>query len=502
MLQLVFAATYTSVGNAIIPLVALALLVDAGIVSLWYMLGSLLNNQGMRASARGEFNQLAGTVVLTILIIALLSTFGNAFMSSLAGTPLAPSAISSMCANIEQGNSGKGLQILSDSAPFTLLGTSTGSAGITGNGDQFPGLCSYATSAAGGQSSLDVSLDYPLVATAIVIANLTNQTATNLDHLFVIDSYVGWIMNIKPTLALCVQAELNEFGPCIIPIEAVGVLMDLKGSFQPAAGYKIPYGSLAILGGLMTSSLELFFAQLVSTAALLYVWPFLLFVGLLLRSTMFTRKIGGLFIAVAIGAIFFYPLIFSLEYLSLGPGLATIVNVGSATSTSSIYGFNSITTNSVFVIPLDNKSDFPLQSYVLTGNYMPNFYVQPNLRDVANYYGYWPAGGDASGTIAEMFISTALYVIPFSAIVSDLLPLLRASGFVPSSIPLPSTLYPPTLPNNLESMAFTMLNAYGLIGITSYFLPILNLIITLTGIIGLSGLLGGDTSLGGLAKII
>ena len=51
-------------------------------------------------------------------------------------------------------------------------------------------------------------------------------------------------------------------------------------------------------------------------------------------------------------------------------------------------------------------------------------------------------------------------------------------------------------------MLFMIMNAYGIIGIPAYWLPIMNLVITLSGIIGLSGLLGGDTSMAGLGNLV
>jgi hypothetical protein len=57
-------------------------------------------------------------------------------------------------------------------------------------------------------------------------------------------------------------------------------------------------------------------------------------------------------------------------------------------------------------------------------------------------------------------------------------------------------------PNGALATFFALLNSYGLIGVISYFIPIINLIIMLTALIGLSGLFGGDTELAGLAKLI
>ena len=63
------------------------------------------------------------------------------------------------------------------------------------------------------------------------------------------------------------------------------------------------------------------------------------------------------------------------------------------------------------------------------------------------------------------------------------------------------------LPVNCKPQAalntfFALLNAYGLIGIDAYLLPLINLVIFITSVIGLSGLFGGDTELAGLSKLV
>jgi hypothetical protein len=61
---------------------------------------------------------------------------------------------------------------------------------------------------------------------------------------------------------------------------------------------------------------------------------------------------------------------------------------------------------------------------------------------------------------------------------------------------------PQCTPPEAEAMLFSLVNSYGMYGINAYFLPILDLLITISAIIGLSGLLGGDTELAGLSKLI
>jgi hypothetical protein len=101
----------------------------------------------------------------------------------------------------------------------------------------------------------------------------------------------------------------------------------------------------------------------------------------------------------------------------------------------------------------------------------------------------------ASAELADIF-----YLLnPIGNAASGAGQLLSAAGtfssgtfFLPSYCPVPGA-----LATNLE-----MMNAYGIVGVTSYFIPIINLIMTLSAIIGLSGLMGGNTSLEGLSRFV
>jgi hypothetical protein len=295
--------------------------------------------------------------------------------------------------------------------------------------------------------------------------------------------------------------------------------MLLNASYSPYAGYAMPYKSLGTVGTLMATALEVFVAELVTTSMFLYIWPSLLFIGLVLRATMFTRKIGGLFIAIALGAILIYPAVFATEYLSVGNGLYGAINTQQGTVGESIgqaYGFNSITTNSITEIDYSNSSNPAPRLYT------PNFYVEPNVALIANHDGCWPPGNPVTvsvqplgglpvkvdiGALGEEAADTFDLLIPGSAAVKFVTSLLSGQVFLPNSwqygigaalfgIPYACS------PQQVESLAFSMFNFYGIMSVSVLFLPIINLMITLGAIVGLSGLFGGDTALAGLAKLV
>lgn len=91
---------------------------------------------------------------------------------------------------------------------------------------------------------------------------------------------------------------------------------------------------------------------------------------------------------------------------------------------------------------------------------------------------------------------------PITNVGSGLLQLLKAPSSISSGQSNPYFLPAYCPPTGAVATTMEMLNAYGIMGVTSYFLPIINLVMTLSAIIGMSGLLGGDTTLEGLSRFI
>jgi hypothetical protein len=161
---------------------------------------------------------------------------------------------------------------------------------------------------------------------------------------------------------------------------------------------------------------------------------------------------------------------------------------------------------------------------VTTGNYVINFFVTPNMQQIAEANNCWPKVSTAGSVVALLNPATAgfgastllgvgassplataetadiFYLLNPLTNVGSAIGQLVSAGVTLSSGTFFLPAYCPSqgaLATNLE-----MLNAYGIIGVTSYFLPIINLIITLSAIIGMSGLMGGDTTLEGLSRFV
>ncbi|MGC8537384.1 MAG: hypothetical protein ACP5MZ_00140 [Candidatus Micrarchaeia archaeon] len=471
----------SSVKSDLLPIVVLALLLDSVIVSTWYVLGILLNNSKVKDSARGEFYQLAGTAVITVIILTILVFAGSIFSLISSSGPMSTSNMSTMCSSIESNSP---LSMLGSGSFSLLAGISSSEYPVGYTGPTFGGLCNYISTQSSAPTAT-TNIDYPLASAGVVIANLTNQSIVNLNSFFEVDFFLGYMETITPSLSFCLQDFINPAGPCMIPPEDVvnPAISFINATYTPYAGYSMVYKPMGVIGELLGTSLEMDVAQLLFIIVFLYIWPYILFIGLIFRATPFTRRIGGLFIAIAIGAVLFYPAVFAIEYVSLS-GMNVNSEIGSTGITlSTAYGFNGITTNSITALP----------------DYTPNFFVEPSIENIAQANSCWPPGGNMALTQAE---DTGILLVPFASAIDGLLPLIKgASGGLPSSLPyfyLPS----PCTPTDAEGTMFQILNAYGITGITAYVLPLINILITLTAIIGLSGLLGGDTSLAGLSRLV
>ena len=467
--------SFSTVKSDLLPIIVLALLLDSVIVSAWYVLGILLNNSRVKDSARGEFYQLGGTAIITVIVLTILVFAGNIFSLISSSGAMSTSSMSSMCSGIESYS------------PMSLLGTGSFSllkGFSSSSGPSFGGLCNYISTQSNNPTATS-NIDYPLASAGVVIANLTNQSIVNLNSFFEVDFFLGYMETLTPSLSFCLQDFINPAGPCIIPPEddVDPAISFINATYTPYAGYSMVYKPMGVIGELLGTSLEMDVAQLLFIIVFLYIWPYLLFIGLILRATPFTRRIGGLFIAIAIGAVLFYPAVFAIEYVSLS-GMNVNSEIGSTGITlSTAYGFNGITTNSITALP----------------DYTPNFFVEPSIKKIAQANNCWPPYGNMALAQAE---DTGILLVPFASAVEGLLPLIKgASGGLPSTLPyfyLPSA----CTPTDAEGTMFNVLNAYGITGITAYVLPLVNILITLTAIIGLSGLLGGDTNLAGLSRFV
>lgn len=335
---------------------------------------------------------------------------------------------------------------------------------------------------------------------------------------------IGFLANLKIQLNICIEAFLPCASVKVAGITVGTSVFEMGVDFQPLAGYQLIFSSLGIIGNLMVTSTELFIGQLMLVTVSLYIWPFLLFIGFVLRSTVFTRKLGGLFIALAIAAVMIYPAVFAFEYLALGNGFT---NAGSKTNpitanAPSVYGFNSMLQipdavyNSYITYPYGTGLKSTIGVTPNKPSYSINFFVEPSIATIANYYGCYPLGTQPNTSpsgvttvqasngnllLAEMGDQAYLTFPVVGALTTLASTVLSFYNTFANGVPTyPLPFY--CAPQNALSFLFVMLQVYGLLSVTAYFLPVINIIIVLVAVQGLSSLFGGDTNLGGLGRFI
>jgi hypothetical protein len=366
----------------------------------------------------------------------------------------------------------------------------------------------------------------------VVTANLTDQTAIALNQTFVLDSYLMFLKGFALTIGLCYQtsippapspptcASLPFFGAP--PLPAVPYIFYLKWSQTPLAGLDLIRQSLPTLSNLLYMALGSFLVQLTFINIFLYIWPFLIFFGLVLRGIYFLRKTGGLLIAIAIGALLFYPTVFGIEYLGANNPTITQPQINAQTGVSFQQSPNLLTFCG------SSSYEYPI-----------NFFVLPSIQGIAQDCHCWPSWGifgsemgDVAAVNQPFFLGAGVVdkiANTFTGLLSgitgqpattfgcsngpsscgtfDLSSLLFAWGAPSCSIgtyaPAPNGgIGQSSGTDGGEGTIVGVTQAYGLIGVTAYFLPIINILITLAAIRGLSGLLGGDVNIAGLSRFV
>jgi len=489
-------SSFTEAQTALAPLVFLALFIDAGIIGIWYLLGVLLSNNKVKAGAISEVYQFFGTGVMLIAIIFFMVVFSSLFYSTLSQDPLmSPQTLGSICQSLTTNSQ---LAIFNPSISQTHYSL------LSSTQNQNAGLCAIISgqSAPGSnkqESTLNSQIDYPLAAVGVILANLTNQTVTNLNSTFIEDSFISFMSSLHPFVQFCFAPSPSPLSAqCLLPNPVTPPELTIGFHSGPWSGYSLIYQGYATLSSLIDLSAQFFIAQMIILVIMLQVWPYLLFAGLILRATPFTRKLAGLLIAIGIGVVLIYPTVFALEYITLGSGVGNAFAPSGATSGSSVtaniatvYGFNTLYDPSgITFIPAnaDPSSNTP---------YQLNFFVMPSMKVAMQHTGCWLPQGysllTAEGydllwlTLKSVFLTAAAF---------------QVSSFYSGSLPTLFQIPVQCTPANAINSLIMSVNIYGVTGISAFFIPVINLIITLSAVLGLSGMFGGTTKLFGLEKLI
>jgi len=447
-----------------ISILTLAILIGIFIVSFIYFAGTLLNNSRIKETAINELGQLIGTVIIAVIIIAIVEFFGSASVTALTANTVGSNIIQ-IC---QQLSNDRFNLVNSATSPTNTICAATNSI--------------YSNIQNGGSSiSTALFADYDLMASYVIVANLTSQMAQNLDALYQYENYIGFLAKLTPVTTFCEAATPTPplFGAmCIIPTIPRGLSASV--SFTPYKGYSILKEISKPIEVQAYTIFEIYLIELLLIITFIYAWPYLLAAGIILKASMFTRKVGGMLIGIVIAGLIIFPIIFLMEYVSLNN--ATLGPIGASPSTIPIFTMNGLS--------LQGKS-------IVYNSNTINFFVFPNATNIVNYYGCYPYGGNIY--LSELGIS-AYFMLPSVGIYNLLA--YGIGGAVTGSLPnIPRTVVS-CQPQNALTLIFHFADLYGIIGVTGYILTIINILILISAIKGISQLMGGDTNLLGLGRLV
>ncbi|MGC8776351.1 MAG: hypothetical protein ACP5P2_00140 [Candidatus Micrarchaeia archaeon] len=444
-------------------ILTIAAMISIAIASFMYLAGSILKNSKIKERAVDEFAQIVGTIVIAVIIIAVIEFFGSASVTSLAANTIGGN-INNICNQLKDD-------------PLTWVNSNTISPTNT--------ICAatssvYQSVQNGKGGDITLFADYDLMSSYVIIANLTSQMANNLDALYKYEDYLGFLSQFTANTTYCVSAEPVpplEFATCIIPIAPRAVSASI--SFKPYVGYSILRSISKPLETQAYLIFEVYLVEMLVIIIFLYAWPYLLAAGIILKASMFTRRAGGMLIGIVIGGLIIFPIIFLMEYAALSN--ASLGPIGANPSTIPIFAINGLTLNNKQVVYNSNAI---------------NFFVFPNATNVVNYYGCYPISGNIY--LNELEISG--YFNTPSVGLANLLTY-TVGGLFGSLPDIPLTVVS-CQPQNALKLVFHFANIYGVIGVTGYILPIINILIVIAAVKSISQLMGGDTNLLGLGRFV
>ncbi len=496
-IALQFITSYSTLTNWL-PIVFVALTASMMIVALYYMAGVVINSKKMRDTAVYEFGQAIGTGIMVIIILAAM-----VFASSLFILVIPQSTTQNICNTLAGSQvillNSQFSQSSDEGVPVSPNGPNAGSSTtqVVRNN-----IIEYAGSVG---SDITANIDYGLGSVYAIEANVTNQSIGNMNSLYVFSNWIGFLTSFSAGSEIC--------GPDSCVAGSAPALR-IEYSYIPLYGYSFITSSA--ITPLQTQSLFMFemdIMQLIMIVLMLYAWPFLLAGGLILRATIYGRRIGGLLIAIAVAAVVIYPIVFMFEYAALNSNSlipigipanqipATFLNSGAINFLGTGTSSNTFSDLNINELP---TSHYPIDVGSAVVSYKPdtansmtyefNAFVYPKLDEVINYDGCWPGI-----LLPSEGLFAAYYLIPLTGLGAGLGNLLGTTLGYESSVPyVPTTCTPPQAMQTF----FDIINVYAVMSVEGVIMPLINILIALVAIKGISSLIGGDTDIIGLGKLV
>lgn len=557
-----------------VPVIMAAVFLSIALAGVYYLIGYLLNNNRIKSSAINELEQAAGSVILVLIIIGVLLLVGSiGSQLSFAGLfGSTTSDFSKICNNYLEATPG-------NPVPIWMLSSNLWEANQQGQklpepttavcGSFFGTPSSNGPSLSGSIDPVTTNIDFGLAATYVVIANMTNQSISELNALYNLDSILFFLRNLQPYLGFC------EPITCADPLTPDLVSMQLV--YSPYKGYILQRTIMPTIVTQAVMTTYLMTIQLIMVLLLLMFWPYLLGASIVLRTIPFTRRAGGLILAATVVGVLILPTLFLLEYSTLNnlnppglirppaPGSVSVIGSGQipgmalcgfgpiqgsggppgGTGYSVLYcytGASELKTSYIYKdiqppgLPatmdacpvgfLNTESavgpepdPFDVASFRLWGGWpsatVPcyvkmqiSLYAFPNAANLINFYSCYPMGKSTILTTEGEILTAALISNVFLVLTAPLS--LFSNNFSLGSNSIVDFFFNPSgascisqiAPRNMMAALTSLINMYGIISVAGFILPILNALILLSAMTGLSSLIGGETTIIGLTRFL
>ncbi|MDE1845685.1 MAG: hypothetical protein KGH53_00150 [Candidatus Micrarchaeota archaeon] len=205
----------------------------------------------------------------------------------------------------------------------------------------------------------------PYVTSLNYISTTITQTNGLITHLFATFSVAAYFTSFSLNVGGTVAAGTDTSSATTISKDAIGAVKQFSGFFKktnslfsPAidALFMAPAQILSVLlmGGLLTLHIEYYLLLFGMYAAI----PVFLLPGIVLRSFIPTRSLGGMFMGIAIAFFFLMPLMFSVAYYFTQQGVGGSLTTATEQITQFGQGVgaeqNALTPSSPLVTTLNN----------------------------------------------------------------------------------------------------------------------------------------------------
>jgi hypothetical protein len=526
-----------------LPVVFIAVLLGIVITSIYYILGYLLNNRNVKSKAISELIQAVETGVIAIFIIIIFSIIGNTILSPIS--VLQPSVTNTLCTQLQSSK----LDFLNPNTIVTKSPTNAICNGII-------------APIASGHAGITESIDYGLAATYVVFANVTNQIANNLNAFYVYDGMISFLSKFQSINGFGISAAENSYQVAFsyTPLAgytflkkmslAVGVVSGLSfyaqtiqmiiillilqvwpyllaaGLIFRALSYTRRLGGL-LIGIVLALVIILPFIVLFEYASLTSPQAYPIGVNSMPYLPIYEAAPDGNTIVYGDSSGFAYlngqwvyevqcgnPSTANYAYTTLSPSpLQECPNCyikDSSLCPNGGYAYETVCGDPNTA----ERAGFLGLSYYCTNSPSPGIqvvnspanviprgagispFILPNATATLKHYSCW-----SSNLPAYELEFSAFYLIPGYGLATG-----AASAFVSSalvtSLPLTPTSILGCSPPEAIDAGLALTNIYGITSITAFLIPLFNVLIIYGAAMGLSKMMGGESDILGISKLI